>query len=151
MLSEACSSFALNLANENCHRRHHLNVTRRNNPHYRDVIMSAMGSQIIGVSIVCLTVCSIVDQRKHQSYASLAFVWGESGDRWIPPTKSLWNGKCLHFITSSWYWSHRNYENNNNYGSPQNFPKQVHPEYVCPRGIYDSLLYSYFNYRLYII
>ena len=44
--------------------------------HYRDVIMNIMASQIIGVSIVYSTVCSGADQRKHQSYASLAFVRG---------------------------------------------------------------------------
>ena len=42
--------------------------------YYSDVIMGAMASQITGVSIVCLTVCSGADQRKHQSSASLAFV-----------------------------------------------------------------------------
>ena len=36
--------------------------------------MSAMASEITGVSIVCSTVCSGADQRKHQSSASLAFV-----------------------------------------------------------------------------
>ena len=42
--------------------------------HYGDVIMSAMASQIIGVSIVCPTVRSGADQRKYQCSASLAFV-----------------------------------------------------------------------------
>ena len=36
--------------------------------------MSAMASQITGVSIVYPTICSGEDQRKHQSSASLAFV-----------------------------------------------------------------------------
>ena len=44
--------------------------------HYIDIIMSAMASQITSVSMVCSTVCSGVDQRKHQSSASLAFVRG---------------------------------------------------------------------------
>ena len=44
--------------------------------HYIDVIMSAMASQLTGVSIVYLTVCSGADQRKHQSSESLAFVRG---------------------------------------------------------------------------
>ena len=58
-------------------------------PHYSDVIMSAMASQITGVLIVYSTVCPGVDQRKHQSYASLS-VWGEfTGDRWIPRSH-LW-------------------------------------------------------------
>ena len=38
--------------------------------------MSAMTSRIADVSIVCSTVCSGADQRKHQSSASLAFVGG---------------------------------------------------------------------------
>ena len=40
--------------------------------HYSDVIMSAMASQITGISIVYSTVCSGADQRKHQSSASLS-------------------------------------------------------------------------------
>ena len=44
--------------------------------HYSDVIMSAMASQITGVSIVCSAFCSGTDQRKHQSSASLTFVTG---------------------------------------------------------------------------
>ena len=48
----------------------------RNDPHYGDVIMSVVTSQIIGVSMVCSTVCSSAEQRKHQSSASLAFVRG---------------------------------------------------------------------------
>ena len=38
--------------------------------------MGAMASQITGITIVHLTVYSGTDQRKHQSSASLAFVWG---------------------------------------------------------------------------
>ena len=49
--------------------------------HYNDTMMSAMASQITGISIVYSTVCSGLDQRKHQSSASLAFVRGS--DRWI--------------------------------------------------------------------
>ena len=44
--------------------------------HYGDVIMRAMASQIACVSIVCSTICSGTDQRKHQSSASLAIVRG---------------------------------------------------------------------------
>ena len=44
--------------------------------HHSDVIMSMMASEITGVSVVCSTVCSGADQRKHQSSASLAFVRG---------------------------------------------------------------------------
>ena len=38
--------------------------------------MSAMASKIIGISIVYSIICSGVDQRKHQSSKSLAFVSG---------------------------------------------------------------------------
>ena len=38
--------------------------------------MGAIASQITSVSIVYSTVCPCADQRKHQSSASLAFVWG---------------------------------------------------------------------------
>ena len=51
----------------------HSDVTQR---HYRDVIMSAMASQITSLTIVYSTVYSGADQRKHQSPASLAFVSG---------------------------------------------------------------------------
>ena len=44
--------------------------------HYSDVMMSAMAFPITAVSIVCSTVCSGADQRKHQSSATLAFVRG---------------------------------------------------------------------------
>ena len=45
---------------------------------YSDVIMVTMAFQITSVSIVCSTVGSSADQRKHQSSASLAFVRGIS-------------------------------------------------------------------------
>ena len=44
--------------------------------HHCDVIMSALASQITGVSIVCSTVSLGADQRKLQSSASLAFMRG---------------------------------------------------------------------------
>ena len=44
--------------------------------HYRDVIMSAMASQITSLAIVYSTVYSEAYQRKHQSSASLGFVRG---------------------------------------------------------------------------
>ena len=45
-------------------------------PYYSNVIMSTMVSQITGFSIMCSTVCSGADQRKHQSSKSLDFVRG---------------------------------------------------------------------------
>ena len=43
---------------------------------YDDVVMGAMAAQITSLAIVYSTVYSGADQRKHQSSASLAFVWG---------------------------------------------------------------------------
>ena len=44
--------------------------------YYSDVIMCTIASQITSLTIVYSTVYSDADQRKHQSSASLAFVWG---------------------------------------------------------------------------
>ena len=44
--------------------------------HYNDVTMGAIASQITSLTVVYSTVYSDVDQRKHQSSASLAFVRG---------------------------------------------------------------------------
>ena len=44
--------------------------------HHNDVIMRTMASQTTNVSIIYSTDCSGTNQRKHQSSASLAFVWG---------------------------------------------------------------------------
>ena len=43
---------------------------------YDGVIMGAMASQITSLTIVYSTVYSVADQRKHQSFESLAFVRG---------------------------------------------------------------------------
>ena len=73
--------------------------------HYRDVIMSAIAFQITGVSIVCSTVCSRADQRKHQSSASLAFV--REIQRWPvdSPRKGTVMKKMFHLMTSAWRWN----------------------------------------------
>ena len=64
--------------------------------------MGAIASQITSLAIVYSAFYSGVDQRKHQSSASLAFVWGIHRDRWIPRTKGQLRGKCFHLMTSSW-------------------------------------------------
>ena len=53
--------------------------------HYNDVIMGAMASQIISLTVYS-TVYSDADQRKHQSFTPLAFVGVFTGDLWIPRT-----------------------------------------------------------------
>ena len=55
--------------------------------HFNDVIMDAMASQITSLTIVYSTVYSVEDQRKHQSSASLAFVWGFHRRQVNPPHK----------------------------------------------------------------
>ena len=70
--------------------------------YYNDVIMTTIASQITSPMFVYSTVYSDADQRKHQSSASLAFVWGIYQDRWIPRTKGQLRGKCFHLMTSSW-------------------------------------------------
>ena len=64
--------------------------------------MTTIASQITSLTSVYSTVYSDADQRKHQSSASLAFVWGIRRDRWIPRTKGQLRGKCFHLMTSSW-------------------------------------------------
>ena len=56
--------------------------------HHSDVIMSALAFQITSVSIVCSTVCSCTDQRKHQSSASLAFEWNSPVTGGFPSQRS---------------------------------------------------------------
>ena len=48
----------------------------RSHFHYDDVIMSTIASQITSLTTVYSTIYSGADQSKHQSSASLAFVWG---------------------------------------------------------------------------
>ena len=69
--------------------------------HYKNVIMSAMSSQITGTYNACSSVCSGADQRTHQSSASLAFVRGIR--RWPldSPHKGPLRGKLFHLMTSS--------------------------------------------------
>ena len=64
--------------------------------HYSDVIMGTMASQITSFTSVYSSVDSGADQRKHQSSASLAFVWGipvNSPHKW-PVTRKM--------LPSSW-------------------------------------------------
>ena len=44
--------------------------------HYSGIIMGVMASQITSLTIVYSTIYSGADQRKHQSSASMVFVWG---------------------------------------------------------------------------
>ena len=69
--------------------------------HDNDVIMGAIASQITSFAIVCSTVYSAADHRKHQSSASLAFVWGIHRRPVNSPHKWPVTRKCFHLMTSS--------------------------------------------------
>ena len=56
--------------------------------HYTDVIMTTMAPQTTNLAAVYSSVPSDADQRKHQSSASLAFVWEIHRGRWNPRTKA---------------------------------------------------------------
>ena len=62
--------------------------------HYNGIMMSAMASQITNLTTVYPSVYSGTDQRKHQSSASLAFVWGIN--RW--PVNSPHKGPVMRKI-----------------------------------------------------
>ena len=63
-----------------------------------DVIMSAVASQILSVSIVCST----VEIKENIKALRLWPLCGEfPGDRWIPHTKGQERGKYFHLMTSS--------------------------------------------------
>ena len=68
-----------------------------NTVHYSDVIMSAMASQITGVSTVCSIVCSGAEQKKHQSSASVGFVRGIHKWPVVGPHKGPETRKMLPF------------------------------------------------------
>ena len=65
--------------------------------------MTTVASQITSLTVVYSTVYSDADQRKHQSSASLAFVWGIHRDRWILRTKGQLRGNV------SIWWRHHEY------------------------------------------
>ena len=72
--------------------------------HYDDVIMGVMESQITSLTSVYSTLYSSVDQSKHPSSASLAFVWGIHRGPVNSPHKCQSRGKCFHLMTSSCCW-----------------------------------------------
>ena len=90
-----------------CHFTWYVTLSSRR-PRFLSDIYSSLPwrhNELAGVSnhqptIVYSTVYSHADQRKHQSSASLAIVWGIH--RWIPRAKGQWRGKCFHLMTSSW-------------------------------------------------
>ena len=98
--------------------------------HHSDAITSAMASQITGVSIVY----SVVHQRKHQSFASLAFVRGIHRWPMESPHKGQWRQKRFHLMTSSW--SHQ---------PPHFFSRNDHPDTKWTNYQITSLTIHKFN------
>ena len=86
-----------------CHR-----VPSLGTHHYSDVIMGTMTSQITSLTIVYSTVYSGADQRKHQSSASLAFVWGvnrgpvNSPHKW-PVTRKMFPFDDVIMMVLGWF------------------------------------------------
>ena len=76
--------------------------------HYADVIMTTIAPQITSLTIVYSTIYSGADQSKHQSSASLAFVWGShrgpvnSPHKW-PVTRKMFpfDDVIMEFTTTS--------------------------------------------------
>ena len=64
---------------------------------YNDVNMGSMASQITSLTIVYSTIYSCADLRKHQSSASLAFVWGIHRSPVISPHKGPVTRKTFPF------------------------------------------------------
>ena len=76
------------------------------NLHYSELIVSEITSQITGVSMVCSTVCSGVDHRKHQCSESLAFVrrilrWLMNSPHRRPVTRSLFPFDDIIMVSSA--------------------------------------------------
>ena len=76
--------------------------------------MSAMVSQITGVSIVCWTICSGANQRKHQSSPSMAFVkgihrWPVDSPHKAPIMRKMMTSLCI--LTTSAAVNDQKFEN----------------------------------------
>ena len=82
-------------------------VLHRNVRHYDDVTMGAKASQITSLTIVYSTFYSGADQSKHQSSASLAFVWGihrgpvNSPHKW-PVTRKMFPFDDVIMVSVNW-------------------------------------------------
>ena len=88
-----------NMVDESTYRRFMMMSSNGNifHVHYIDIIMSPMASQITSLTIVFSTVYSGIDQTKHESSTSLAYVRGIHRGQVIGQLC----GKCFHLMTSS--------------------------------------------------
>ena len=122
--------------------------------HYNDAIMGAVASQITRLTIVCSTVYSDADQRKHQSSASLAFVRGihrgpvNSLHKW-PVTRKMFPFDdvimCWEISRDrSFEWRHPSHERKTKWISEQETIKMLlylNPTEVCSNGLTISQHY----------
>ena len=83
--------------------------------HYADVIMTTIAPQITSRTIVYSTIYSGADQSKHQSSASLAFVWGvhrgpvNSPHKWPVTRKIFPFDDVIMFLFIYWFLFHHLY------------------------------------------
>ena len=120
---------------------------------YNDVIMGAIASQITSLTIVYSIVYSDADQRKHQSSASLAFVWGihrgpvNSPLKW-PVTRKMFpfDDVIMSYAKNvSIWWRHHGFSNISALW-------KMSPEHIFRLTWYDialtGLIYVYMSYGL---
>ena len=125
--------------------------------HYRDIIMGTMAYQITTLTTVYSTVYSDSDQRKHQSFGSLAFVPVNSPHKWPVTWKmspfddvimyALGSRGCTgKFCSLSWefwvsllnlfiQWAGNIFHNKS--------PGGIHWPYYKPYRIWEEMLHSY--------
>ena len=90
--------------------QHNLLIKQKISYHYGDVIMGAIASQVTSLTIVYSSFYSEVDQRKHQSSASLAFVRGihrgpvNSPHKWSV-TRKMFSFDDVIMSLTSWIYS----------------------------------------------
>ena len=100
-----------------CHYPQTLDTLRNAAYHYDDIIMSAIASLITSLTIVYSIVYPDADQRKHQSSASLAFVWGihrgpvNSPHKWPVTRKMLpFDDVIMWYDTTNVFWGRYSYD-----------------------------------------
>ena len=105
--------------------------------------MSVMASQITGVSIVCSSVCSGADQRKHQSSTPLVFVRGKFELRY----KYFLSRKCFYISKCCQQNSNPFVQSKNNLTSPDSSSKNsivFHSENIFGHWRISSMIWQPF-------
>ena len=105
--------------------------------HYDDVIMGTIASQITSLTSVYSTVYSGAGQSKHQSSASLAFVWGIHRGPVNSPHKWPVTRKMFPFDDVIMLWVRKLWSNHNNH-------------VLNSRALHHIYVYKYIGYTIYI-